>query len=551
MAISGVDEQLKTAQSFHQRGDYAHSIPILMQLVRISPRDYSSNLLLGEDLFRSGRPRDALGPLRVASGARPNALIALDYTIAAAEALGDFATESEALEAALARSHRDEQHVLAWGAFCLQRFKVLQSAMMANKEGQATELRFEAWGSPEGSPDRESLLEQSSALDPQQRGIWGELGIAQFDLGERAQTQTTLRVAEQSQPHAAETLWLEALLAAAIQDWEGAEKRLLSLGAQSPAELKRTLEAWPQAMIPGPEIRGTIWGCLRSSTDSCEVHSGAPENNVPTNAQDLFAEGRWEELAALPEPAPSSHLEALWRGIALAKTGACLTAIPMIERGVTTTEREGVLYLQDCYANEESRAENRLSANGNAGAFHELKGDRELIVGDDPAAAENDYKEALKSRPRDPRLLAQSAEAGRLSGNQANARAAALGALAIDPHQTEALQTLAEIALYQRNYSEAAVRLRQMVALQPGNAWSKVELGVAYAHLERPEDAVRYLEPPLTAGYPDPKGELHAQLAVALGSLGRRQEAQRAAAEASRLANTFLQNGAYERTDVH
>ena len=89
-----------------------------------------------------------------------------------------------------------------------------------------------------------------------------------------------------------------------------------------------------------------------------------------------------------------------------------------------------------------------------------------------------------------------------------------------------------------------------MVALQPGNAWSKVELGAAYAHLERPGDAVHYLEPPLTAGYPDPKGELHAQLAVALGRLGRRQEAQRASAEASRLANAFLSERA-ERTDDH
>ena len=428
VAISGVDEKLKTAQAFHQRGDYVRSIPILMQLVRISSRDYSSNLLLGEDLFRSGRPGDALGPLRVAAGARPEAFTALDYTIAAAEAVGDFATESEALEAALARSHRDEQHVLAWGAFCLQRFKVLRSAMMANKQGQAAELRFEAWGSPEGSKDRESLLEQSSALDPQQRGIWGELGIAQLDLGERAQAQVTLQMAEQSQPHAAETLWFEALLAAAVQDWEGAEKRLLSLGAQSPAELKRTLESWPQAMIPGPKVRGEIWDCMRSSTDSCEVHSSAPVNKMPTTAQDLFAEGRWEELAAFPEPAPSSELEALWRGIALAKTGACLSAIPMIERGVSTTEREGVLFLQDCYANEESRVENRLNAEGNTGAFHELKGDRELIIRDDPTAAENDYKEALKFHPRDPRLLAQSAEASRLIGNLANARAAALGA---------------------------------------------------------------------------------------------------------------------------
>lgn len=542
--------QLRTAFAMHQRGDYAHSIPILTRVVKVSPRNYSANLLLGEDLFRSGKPREALTPLRVAAEVRPEDVTALDYTLAAAEVLGDFATESEALQTAVARSQGDEQHLLAWGNFCLNRFKALQMVMIATKQGEAAELRFEAWGSPEGGEARESLLEQSAALDPEQHGIWGELGIAQLELGNQAHAQAALKEAEQREPQAAETLRLEALLAASVKNWQVAEKRLLSLGAQSHAELNKALEAWPRAMIPAPDVDGAIWSCLRNSTDPCPLVSVVPDNSAGLSANQLFVEGRWEELVALPDTGTASQSEWTWRGVALARTGDCPGAIAALERGLTVTEREGTFYLQDCYANEETWAEDRLSAHGKAGAFHELRGDLELTVRNDPAAAEKDYAEALKSRPHDARLFARAAEAFRLTGDQVHARAAARSALAINPHETNAMQTLAEIALYRRDYAEAVVRLKQMAAVQPANAWSKAELGVAYGQLGQPGEAVHYLEPLLTAGYPDPKGELHAQLAAALRKLGRSEEAQQAAAEASRLATVYLESAEHARTDA-
>ncbi len=544
------EAQLGTALALHKRGDYAHSIPILTRLVKVSPRNYSANLLLGEDLFRSGKQREALTPLRVAAEARPEDVTALDYTIAAADALGDFAAESEALQTAVARSEEDEKYLLAWGNFCLNRFKALQMVMMATRQGEAAELRFEAWGSPEGSKTRESLLEQSAALDPEQRGIRGELGIAQLELGNQAQAQATLKEAEQREPQAAESLRLEALLAASVKDWQVAEKRLLSLGAQSHAELNRALEAWPQAMIPGPEVDGPIWSCLRNSMDLCSLVSVVPDNSAGLTANQLFREGRWEELVALSGTVPASHSEWTWRGVAQARTGDCPRAIPALELGLTTTEREGTFYLQDCYANEETRAADRLSAHGKAGVFHELRGDLELTVRNDPAAAEKDYAEALKSRPHDARLLARAAEAYRMTGDLVHAQAAARSALAINSRETDAMQTLAEIALYQRNYTEAVVRLKQLAVAQPSNAWSKAELGVAYGQLGQPNEAVRYLKALLTAGYPDPKGELHAQLAAALRKLGRSDEARQAAAEASRLANVYLENAEHARIDA-
>ena len=546
------ETQLKAASALHQRADYVHSIPMLKRLVQMSPRNYSANLLLGEDLFLSGKPEDALSWLQIAADAQPEDVTALDYKAAAAETLRDFAVASEALETAVARSREDEKHLLTWGGFCLNRFEAVQTILLATPQGKAVELHLSAWSQPSGSETGESLLEKSAALDPEQPGIWGELGVAQLKLGDQASAKTTLQEAEQRQPFSAETLQLEALLAATAKDWQDAEKQLLDLGKRSSAELNKVLAAWPATLIPGPETTGAIWGCLRKPTDPCEAAAGAADQEEGASAEKLFEEGRWEALAALPATAADSQPEWTWRGVALAREGDCRKAIPALERGWTPREREGGLYLQFCYENEESSAEDRLTARGDAGAFHELRGDLEMIVGNDPAAAENDYAEALKSRPHDAHLLAKSGEACLMidgPSNPARARSAAQSALAINPHETEAVQTLAEIALYQRNYAEAVVRLKQLAVAQPANAWGRVELGVAYEQLGQPGDAVRYLEPLLKAGYPDPKGQLHGQLAAALKKLGRTQEAAEAAGEASRLANRYLQSGEREGTD--
>jgi hypothetical protein len=55
--------------------------------------------------------------------------------------------------------------------------------------------------------------------------------------------------------------------------------------------------------------------------------------------------------------------------------------------------------------------------------------------------------------------------------------------------------------------------------------------------LGQPAQALHYLEPQLKAGFPDPRGTLHALLATELRKLGRPEEAKQAAAEAVRLSN--------------
>ncbi len=70
-------------------------------------------------------------------------------------------------------------------------------------------------------------------------------------------------------------------------------------------------------------------------------------------------------------------------------------------------------------------------------------------------------------------------------------------------------------------------------------AATQVELGRALAQTGHSAEALKYLAPPLNAGYPDEKGALNALEARVLRDLGRDEEAARASAEARRLSDTF------------
>jgi tetratricopeptide (TPR) repeat protein len=123
------------------------------------------------------------------------------------------------------------------------------------------------------------------------------------------------------------------------------------------------------------------------------------------------------------------------------------------------------------------------------------------------------------------------------------ARQNAQAALALDPHREPALQLLIRIAMSERDYPQALAVLGKLARMEPDDNWTRVQLGTAYAQTEHPQDAVRYLQPALLAGYADEKGALHALLAGQLRKLGREEEAKVAADEAIRLANAFEERG--------
>jgi tetratricopeptide (TPR) repeat protein len=544
-----LEELLTDGAALSQQADYVHAIPVLERARTLAPDDYRANLMLGVDLLRSGHAADALAPLRIAAKLRADDETAEEYLGEAEKTQSGFALAAEAFEAAAARSPNSEKALVAWAEYSLDRFRVLGLWLRSSDRGKAALLRVQAEGMANGTPQREELLRQAAEGDPQQSGIWGELGIAQAETGKRTEVEASLKRARERQPEASSTWRLEALIMAAQGNWGGTESRLAALGNRSPVELQKTLTQWPQGLIPGPQTPGVVLQCLRERSTSCPLKDKPLKNGVAPSPAKLFAEGRWEQLAELPPPAADRGPAWFWRGVALAETGDCARAIPSLERGLKDGAELAGYWLVVCYGSEAGHAASQLVAQGKEAAVHRIQGDILLSMKGDASGAETEYAEALRLRPKDPEVLEKIAEAYVTLGDMDRARQAAQQVLAEDPHQEAALRLLVRIAMNERDYAEALRVLEQLAAMNPVDAWTQVQQGTAYAQTGQPEDAVRYLEPVLRAGYPDERGALHAMLAGQLRKLGREQQAKSAADEAIRLANAFQEHA--QTNDAH
>ena len=165
-----------------------------------------------------------------------------------------------------------------------------------------------------------------------------------------------------------------------------------------------------------------------------------------------------------------------------------------------------------------------------------------MRVNGDAQAATEEYTQAIHLSPKDAGLSERLAQAYLSLGDMQRAQQAAREALTLDPHRRTTLRLLASIAMNERDYQGALVFLNRMLAMDPNDAWTRVQTGIAYAQTGQAEQALHHLQPALAAGYPDERGALHATLAGVLRKLGREQEAQRAAEEASRLSDRFQQH---------
>lgn len=531
--------QLKTAAAYHEQADYPRSISILKRIVQRSPRNYLANLLLGEDLLHSGNTSESIAPLEVACQMRPQDATAEVFLADAAATLGDYPTASDALQTAIARSGGTEPFLEAWASYCLERYRILELSLRATKGGEAVALRVEASSHREGSESRESLLHESAVADPEQPGIWGELGIAQLELGKHTEMAESLKTAQEREPQGTETLQLEALLAAAEQNWPEAEKQLTVLGARSPAEFRSGLALWQHMLVQRPESGGRFAQCLRNPRAPCASAPVQIKSGAGVNAKELYAEGRWEQLIALPKPAAANSSGWLWRGVAFVKTENCRAAIPALERGITADELVAGFWLELCYSSETERTAARLSTEKDQAAFHRLHGDVLLRLQHNGPAARAEYEEALKTQPRDPLLLERLSEAQLRVGDLAAARQSAQSALLIDPHQWDAMHILVQIAMDNRDYEQALPWLRRLAAANPGDGEVVVDLARALAQTGEPAEALHWLAPALARGYPDENGASHALMANLLRKLGRDAEAAQADAEGRRLSDAY------------
>lgn len=230
----------------------------------------------------------------------------------------------------------------------------------------------------------------------------------------------------------------------------------------------------------------------------------------------------------------------------------CHGSIPALERTLVATrsgpspaQLDTAYQLSMCYAVAAGKAASQLQANAeDEAALDRVRGDVLLRLKGDAKAAEGEYRKAIALHPRDPALLERLAEAESTEGNTDSARQYALAALAVDPHQREALRTLVALAMNNRDYDQALPWLRQLTVEAPGDPTVQVELGTALAQTGQAGEALQHLAPALAAGYPDEKGALHALEARVLRQLGRDGEAEKAAAEARRLSDAFQEHHA-------
>jgi tetratricopeptide (TPR) repeat protein len=543
-ASSSLETLLKDGDALSKQADYAHAIPILQRAKRLDPQNYRANLLLGLDLLRSGHPSEALEPLRIASQARATEAVADGYLGEAEESQANFAGAAEDFMDAVARAPASASDLLAWADFSLERFRALVLWLRGSQRGTAVLLRIQAEGAAPGTTQREAFLQKAAEGDPEQSGIWGELGIAQLRLGMHEEAQASLKKAQEYQPNASSSLELEAQSAAAQGNWAEAETRLRILGNRSTVTLRSTLAQWPASLVPGPNIPGAVSQCVRDHSPDCPITAAPVEGTTAPNAEALFAQGRWEQLAALPAAATADGRFWFWRGVALAQIGNCAQAIPSLERGLNDGKETAAYWLIACYGSVVGHAASQLSAQGKEGAVHQIHGDILLSMKGDATGAAAEYTEALRLKPNDPDLLDKRAQADFSEGDLDQAQRDARSAFAIDPHRQSTLKLLIRIAMSERDYPQALSLLAKFARMQPDDPWTRVQFATAYAQTGRPQDAVRNLQPALLAGYPDEKGALHALLAGQLRKLGREQEAKAAAEQAVKLANTFEQQGA-------
>ena len=453
----------------------------------------------------------------------------------------EYAAAAEALRNGIAREPGSAAAWMQWADFALERFRILDLELRSAQSGMAVVLRFEAQGWHSGPETREELLRQSATADPEQQGIWGELGVEQVRRGMQ-EAAATLRTALERQPEESWTVRLQAVTAAAEGNWGKAEACLVELGVRSQAVLRGALKVWPKQLRPNESTQGEVLQCARKDSEACLAKIKFPPGEVQDSEEQLFIEERWEQLAAMREPPP--ELPAAWfrRGVALAELNNCERAIPALERGLDPGAETAAYWLECCYASEAESATARIRALGEEAVFHRVRGDFLVRVKGDAQSAKEEYEKARKLQPRAALVAERLAQAYQSLGEFNQAKRAAREALALDPHRPVALRLLASMAMSERDYPGALESLDKMLAMRSNEAWVRVEMGVAYAQTGQPQQAVAYLEPLLAAGYPDERGALHGMLASVLHKLGREKDAQAAAAEANRLSDRFQQH---------
>lgn len=545
--------QLQRGFALHQQGNYAGALPLLERAWKLEPHDYFANLLVGIDLLRTDRASDSISYLQEAARQRPKEDFPYEYLGEAQAHLRHYAEASMAYERALTVAPTSPQAIEGAVGFWLERFRELAAQLRATSKGLAAEHRLQARSHASNDPARQQLLSRSAALDPAAPGIWSELALADLKIGNAVDADANIARALDGDPKDQRAVEARAILRAMQGDWNDAVRSLSAIGDASPAMLARAAADWPDDLQPPAGVVmgrrvAAFFHCTRTPGQACDA-AGALSTRIVRSAPVamLFKEQRWEAVVAAPEPRAGDLTGWYRRGVAFAELGRCASAIPSLERATSGNTEQDIyakFVLSWCYAQEAGRVTRDLQQQeGDSSALiHMVRGDVLLRMQANSAAAVKEYKAALGAHPNDPEILERLAEAQYESGQFAEAIASAKLSLSIDAYRFSAMETLARVAMEQRNYMDAIPYLEKIVGHDPQDVSAQVELGTVLAQTGKPADAVQHLLPALAAGYPDEKGSLHATLGAALRKIGRDAEATKAFAQARALSQMYQSN---------
>jgi tetratricopeptide (TPR) repeat protein len=136
-----------------------------------------------------------------------------------------------------------------------------------------------------------------------------------------------------------------------------------------------------------------------------------------------------------------------------------------------------------------------------------------------------EYQNAASAQPHNPAPLLGIGTVYWELGDFDRAEQSLRQALRLNPDSLSAIFELANIAVRRHRDREAIPLLQRYLTAQPDALLARADLGRAYLHLEKFEEAARELKLALDA---DVQGDIHYQLSIALRKLGRDQEADTA-----------------------
>ena len=339
---------LQQGFALHQQARFVEAIPLLEKARHMEPDDYFANLLLGIDLLRTDKTKEAIGFLQTAARVNADEDTPEEYLGEAQARLGHFEQAAAAYMEGVKRGNSSEESVLAWAGFALERFRQIGEQLRSAEAGVAAmrTLQDEA-KQPVGSlrcsasiPLLEKKLEARSANAESATKTRHDLSLCYAVEADRAAAQLNTNARDQGALH---QLRGDVLLRLS-NDAAGAQleyKQAIALRGQDPALFERMAEA--QMSAGDPE------GARQSALAALGIdpHRRAAMGTLATLAMnDRDYEEALPWLEKMKAESPKDRKVEVELGKALAQTGKPVEALKNLQDALTAgyPDEKGALH---------------------------------------------------------------------------------------------------------------------------------------------------------------------------------------------------------------